>query len=80
MINFTTEELLYIEKMMDINCSYGLKNLKENIELYFLICEHNKEYKKIIANNILELQEAQNITNSIRHKIEKWRKENEATN
>jgi len=73
--NFTQEELLYIEKLMDINASYGEARMAKLIEL-FIYADINKQetIKDCIASSVLEIGESQIITKSIRDKIEKWRK------
>lgn len=73
-INFTDEELLYIEKLMDINASYGGDKITKAIETFMLSKSMgNEEHCKLLAQTIMELGEAQLITKSIRDKIEKWR-------
>lgn len=74
-IKFTEEELLYIEKLMDINASMGGEKISKTIETFmFAKSMGDEEKSKLLSNVIMELGEAQLITKSIRDKIEKWRK------
>jgi hypothetical protein len=74
-VEFTIEELLYIEKVMDINASIGEERIRKAIETFMLSkCEGNEKYSHALANCIMELVEADNITRTIRNKIEKLRK------
>lgn len=75
-VDFTMEELLYIEKIMDLNASAGEGRIRSNIE-QFILAKAIKEdnFCKLLIDNINELAEAQIITKSIRRKIEEFRKE-----
>jgi hypothetical protein len=74
-INFTEEELLYIEKLADINASSAESLIRKNIE-QFTMCKAMEEEGlcDLLMKNVLEVGKAQLITDSIRKKIEGLRK------
>jgi hypothetical protein len=77
--NFTEEELLYIEKLMDLNSSFIDKDLRKDIEGFMIIgVLQNKDdldlTRKLLMKQIQELDGAYSITKSIRDKIEELRK------
>lgn len=75
-IEFTDEELNYIETNFDIIASNLENRIRLNIEQYTMVkAMDEKELCKIVMDNVLELGQAQLITRSIRNKLEKWRKQ-----
>lgn len=73
---FTAEELRYIEVIMDINASIGGDKITKTIETFMFSKSVGDEDKtKLLANVVMELAKANLITEQIRTKIEKWRKE-----
>jgi hypothetical protein len=79
---FTKEELDYIEKNMDLSASYFEKYTRQNVEnvlmaqISGLIQDEDKKkmLMKITLTNLEELFRASEITNSIRKKIEEYKK------
>jgi hypothetical protein len=70
-VEFTEEELLYIEKLADINASIGEERIRKSIETFMLAkCQEELKYSHALGNCIMELVEADNITRTIRKKIE----------
>mgnify|MGYP001606148100 FL=1 len=75
-IKFTPEELLYIEKLFDINASNAEVHTRKNIENFIMLKALGEEKLcRLSMDSVLELEKAQLITKSIRDKIESWRKE-----
>ena len=74
-INFTEDELNFIETVMDVSTSIGIKQIHELTELYLAlnIKKADKDTIKLIANQLVELQESYLITKSIRNKLENRR-------
>ena len=73
--NFTTDELLYIEKIMDINSSLGERPMRECAEKAMLArASGDEKVAVLLFNQFFEHGEAYLITKQIRNKIEKWRK------
>jgi hypothetical protein len=73
---FTQEELLYIEKLMDINASNFDRLIHQICEDFILAqTTDNNELKRLAASRIVENGAAQLVTKSIRCKIENWRKD-----
>jgi Fe-S-cluster containining protein len=66
---FTKEELIYIEKVMDINATFGIDRLKKLKEIKRIGLDSHTE-KEIIKRQETDLYEAIQITNKIRDKIE----------
>jgi hypothetical protein len=77
---FTSEELLYIEKNFDLMASI-LDNKVHQICEDFILSQttNNDELKKLCANRIIENGKSSLIIKSIRDKIESWRDEDERT-
>jgi hypothetical protein len=74
-VEFTDEELLYIEKIMDINASICGDKISKFIEIFMLAKSMEDENKsKLLSDVIMELAEANLITKQIRNKIEESRK------
>lgn len=80
--DFTAEELLYIEKLMDLNAGAGEDRIRKNIEQFMMVqCladkneAEKKQFSKILIASVEELYQANVITKNIRTKIEDWRKE-----
>ena len=79
-INFTEEELLFIEKTMDNGTGLNEMALRKNVECFFMypLATNNNEdietVKKFIMKHIQELGESYIIMKSIRDKIEELRK------
>lgn len=74
---FTDDELIFIEKIMDIEASLCGQRLQRTCETFMLMQmkEGNEEAKKMMGNEICEIGRSQIILESIRSKIEKWRKQ-----
>jgi len=73
--NFTTEELLYIEKIMDINSSLCERPMRECAEKAMLSKASGEEkVAELLFKQFFEHGETYIITKEIRTKIEKWRK------
>ena len=72
-IQFTKEELKYIEKMMDLNASVGISRL-DSFSKIRSIGFSSKIEKETIERMEKDLNDAQKITNQIRDKIEKYLK------
>jgi hypothetical protein len=72
---FTSDELMYIEKIMDINASMGEDRIRKAVE-QFILAKAMKEdnFCKLLSKGILEYGEAGLVTKSIRTKIENWRR------
>lgn len=73
---FTAEELIYIEKQFDLNASLFEGRIRKSIETFMLSQASNEGivFTQALADGVMELVEANKITNSIRKKIEEWRK------
>ena len=72
-MKFTEEEVLYIEKIMDINASICGDKLVKTIELFMLAKSLSKEHTNLLSKQLTELGDAYLITKSIRNKIEESR-------
>jgi len=70
---FTNEELIYIEKIMDINYSQGIAWLEKLVGIRNLGIKSKVE-EELVTNAEKELKESQKATKAIRIKIENWRK------
>lgn len=74
-INFTIKELLFIEKVMDIQASYVDNIIHQICEDFILSTTgSNEELKRLVVNRIIENGRTQLILKSIRDKIEDLRK------
>ena len=73
--SFTQEELLFIEKIMDIQSSYAGDRLNKCIENHWItkVKKQDKE-SELILKIFFENGETYLITKTIRDKIEKWRR------
>ena len=72
---FTEEELLFIEKIMDIQSSYAGTNLNKCIENHWIAKVKNRDKEAdILLKIFFENGETYLVTKSIRDKIEKWRR------
>ena len=74
MTKFTKQELVYIEKIMDINASIGIQKY-ENLCKIRQIGFTSKVEKETVERMQTDLNKALNITNQIRDKIERVLKE-----
>ena len=72
-IQFTKEELKYIEMNMDLNASIGIQRL-DSFSKIREIGLSSKIEKETIERMEKDLNDAQKITNQIRDKIEKYLK------
>lgn len=74
-VEFTIEELLFIEQNMNLNASIGEERIRKSIETFMLAkCQEELKYSHALGNCIMELVESDNITRTIRKKIEDLRK------
>jgi hypothetical protein len=75
MIELTREEIIYLEKTMDLNASAGEDRIRKTAE-QFILCKSLKEEKicEMLMNGLEELYEAQLFTQKIRRKLEEMRK------
>ena len=67
--NFTKEELDFIEKIMDIQYSFGLDKFN-TFEKLKQIGTNSKVEEEIISNGIFELNRSLKVVKSIRDKLE----------
>lgn len=80
MIDFTKEELFFIEQEFDVKASILHKRLTKIVELFMLlgvVPEENKEIseemRRMIMKEIQELHRCIDLTKSIRDKLERQR-------
>jgi hypothetical protein len=69
------EEIIYLEKMMDLNASAGIERIRKTSE-QIIVCKSLNEGHlcEILTNSLEELHKAQLFTQEIRKKLEEMRK------